>query len=63
MSTSIRTTAFKTTRAAAGRPLTNQAHQSAAVMSRAAAITDDPELERLAQDIENSRHGKAAAAA
>ena len=63
MNTSIRTTAFKTTRAAAGRPLTTQAHQSAAVISRAATLTDDPELERLAEDIENARTGKSAAAA
>ena len=52
---STRGTAFKTTRAAAGRPLTTQPLQSAAVMIRAAALTDDPELERLARDIENAR--------
>ena len=52
--TTGRTTAYKTTRAAAGRPLSTQPHQSAAVISRAAALTDDPELERLAQDIEGA---------
>ena len=51
----IRSTAFKTTRAAAGRPLTNQHGQSAAIMLRAAALTDDPDLERLVQDIEDAR--------
>ena len=52
--TAGRTAAFKTTRAAAGRPLTAQAHQSAAVISRAADLTDDPELERIARDIEDA---------
>ena len=55
-----RNPAFKTTRAAAGRPLTTQPLQSAAVMLRAAAITDDPDLERLVQEIENARAAKAA---
>lgn len=48
-------TAFKTTRAAAGRPLAAKPAQSYMVMLRAAALTDDPDLERLVHDMEDAR--------